>query len=230
MGEYPAKVAEDTWVQVKDLWQRGFSLVAIAETVPGSPHISNISRRAKKEQWIRVRKKAPTARPAKSAKQEKRSERATQTVQPRPWVATDLSDKRNSLSDKDDLKLQVIESLKEGSTFRIAAAAAGVNENTLKNWRTADADFETACRQARAQFAQRNIARVNDAASEDWRAATWLLEKHPDTREEFKSAETAKGGGGIQVILQIPRSADEARDIVGQVIEHGRAEALPDPQ
>jgi hypothetical protein len=221
---------DETWTQIKDLWQRGYGLVRIAEAIPNSPHISNISRRAKREQWIRIHKKAPGAKPAKSAKQEKQADGATQTVPVRAWVPTGLSDKRNSLLDKDDLKLQVIESLKEGSTFKIASAAAGVKENTLIGWRKADPEFETACRQARAQFAQRNIARVNNAASEDWRAATWLLEKHPDTREEFKSAETAKGGGGIQVILQIPRSADEARDIVGQVIEHGRAEALPEPE
>lgn len=220
----------DDWILIKDLFQKGYSLAAIRQAVPEAPHESNICRRAKKEGWIRATRQKPPGTRKRSLTRKPEPVAETQQAKPgKPleWVKTPLSTSRSCLRDNSDLKVQVIESLKAGSTFKIAAAAAGVNEGTLINWRRADPDFETACRQARAQWAQSRIENVNVAADEDWRAATWLLERHPETRDEFRGAEAAKGGG-LTVVLNIPRSDAELRQVQGAIIDQLPEKSGPD--
>lgn len=105
-----------------------------------------------------------------------------------------------------DTKRLILEYLQDGLSQKRAAALAGVAEHSVINWRKADEAFDAACRQAAQVFAKRhigNIARAGDIG--DWRASAYLLERHPETKQDFGGTNTARlGAGGIQVILNVP--------------------------
>ena len=55
--------------------------------------------------------------------------------------------------------------------------------------------------QARADFCKDKIRNINGAG--DWKASAYLLERHPDTREDFAPAIGGRGGS-IQITVNMP--------------------------
>ena len=87
-----------------------------------------------------------------------------------------------SARDRKDLVLDV---LKEGGTFKLAAARIGIGDRALRNWRADDPEFEVQCRMAQAEHCMEQIANVRRAAKDDYRAALAILKHHRLTREDF---------------------------------------------
>ena len=83
---------------------------------------------------------------------------------------------------------RIIEAIRQGMTYRLAAQYGGIADSTLRDWlkRGADGDeqfvaFSAAVRQAEAEGAYANLVAITQ--SPDWRARAWILEhRHP---EEF---------------------------------------------
>ncbi len=100
-------------------------------------------------------------------------------------------------------KAVILQNVRNGVGLGIAAQAAGVHENTLYNWRQSDVAFGEAILAARAAFIQTNIKRVNDAGERDWKAASYLLERSPETKDQFSQKSE---GGGTTIVLKIDRT------------------------
>jgi hypothetical protein len=98
----------------------------------------------------------------------------------------------------------------EGATYELAAAAAGVSDTTLRTWRTNDPVFDAACKAKRAAWLTSKVKQIDDAP--DWKAAAYLLERAPETREQFGQKQDS---GGVQIILNITREEPS-----GIVIDH----------
>jgi lambda repressor-like predicted transcriptional regulator len=65
-----------------------------------------------------------------------------------------------------------------GTTYRLAAQAAGINENTFKNWKRDYPEFEEIVAMAEGKAAMRWLARIEQAAADGvWQAAAWKLER-----------------------------------------------------
>jgi transposase-like protein len=83
---------------------------------------------------------------------------------------------------------QLVAVLRAGNYIGVAARAAGVGERTLREWMqrgTSDAERERPFREFRERVEAalsegevRNVALIAAAASENWLAAAWLLERH----------------------------------------------------
>lgn len=77
-----------------------------------------------------------------------------------------------------EVEKRILDALRVGATQKDAAAAAGIGENTLDDWKRADQDFRDAVTRAEGACAARMAARLYQEAAKDegdWRAAeSWL--------------------------------------------------------
>lgn len=89
---------------------------------------------------------------------------------------------------------QACASLKMGATIELAAASIGISRRTWYRWlqrgeegERAYRRFYTAIQQAEVAGALEALERINGAASTDWKAAAWLLERrHGYTRDQYE--------------------------------------------
>jgi transposase len=73
---------------------------------------------------------------------------------------------------------RVLEALRAGSSYRDAAEYAGIDEDTLGNWRKRYSDFSEAVVAAEAGVAIRAVLTIRQAFTEgDWKAAAFWLER-----------------------------------------------------
>lgn len=111
----------------------------------------------------------------------------------------------------------VLNHLRNGVTFEIAARAAGVSDRTVRMWREDDPTFEMACQASRAAFVASKIEQINDAP--DWKAAAYLLERAPETKDQYGT----KQGESPMIVLNITRETPQGITIDGRAIESGKA-------
>lgn len=98
---------------------------------------------------------------------------------------------------------RLLAALEAGATLRMAAAAAGVSEDTLARWRKADADLQADIETAEARGAVRALEVIQAAAAAGtWQAAAWMLERRypadygrrvPPAEDTSKELETVVG-------------------------------------
>ncbi|WP_448539831.1 terminase small subunit-like protein [Roseiflexus sp.] len=104
----------------------------------------------------------------------------------------------------------ILDTLRRGASLAAAAAAAGVNPDTVLNWRRARRVFAIAVERAMAEGALRALDAIWTAAeSGDWRAAAWLLERRYP--EDYGRQVTDARVQGALTIRIIDESSD--RDV-----------------
>jgi transposase len=87
---------------------------------------------------------------------------------------------------------RIIQAVEVGATYRLAAAYAGITDDTLTNWRKRYSDFSERLVAAEGRAGIRWLSRIEEAAKDDWRAAAWKLERrHPE--EYGKSVQQLEG-------------------------------------
>lgn len=74
-------------------------------------------------------------------------------------------------------EMEVVAHVASGLPVQQAAARIGVNRSTLWRWRRDDEQLDKALLMARATFLARQVERIDKAAEDDWKAASWLLER-----------------------------------------------------
>jgi transposase-like protein len=77
----------------------------------------------------------------------------------------------------EDRAERVLEAIKAGATRRAAAGHAGIDEDTLQNWRRRYSGFSEAIARAEHDVEVRCTATILKASNDDWRAASWWLER-----------------------------------------------------
>ena len=95
-----------------------------------------------------------------------------------------------------ELQEGIIAALNAGCYLEPAAARVGVSKNTLYDWVRRGvrektgmyAEFSDAVEKAMAAAETAGIARIRQAAGEDWRAMAWWLERRYQTKWGRKSA------------------------------------------
>jgi len=75
-----------------------------------------------------------------------------------------------------------LDAIKVGSTQRLAASFAGVDEDTIIRWRKRFAEFADAIKEAEGGAVVGWLAKIERAANDgNWQAAAWKLERrYPD--------------------------------------------------
>ncbi len=95
---------------------------------------------------------------------------------------------------------RVVELIRAGNYLEVAATAAGIHRSTLYRWMRHGRDqkrgryrkFLNQVEKAQAEAESRDVALIAKAASEDWRAAAWRLERKAPRRY----------GPGVQLAVQ----------------------------
>jgi hypothetical protein len=80
---------------------------------------------------------------------------------------------------------RIIEALRAGTTYEIAAQYAGISRSTLYEWIKKGESFETGVyrsfydniKKAEAEGAVVHLGTIAQASKKDWKAAAWLLER-----------------------------------------------------
>jgi hypothetical protein len=186
------------WNGIRSLYEGGRTAYELGK-LPGNPSKQAILKRAKREGW---RAGNAVAEPATKA----------------PGRAVAFNG--------DAQKGIVLTHLRDGMPFRYAALAAGVTDRTVRNWRDNDSSFSEACQTAIAQFTAEQLANIRDAGKRDWKASMALLERHPDTREDFAPARSS-GSPGLEIVLNINRDGPSPTTVEGTATPIDAPRSLP---
>ena len=103
----------------------------------------------------------------------------------------------------------ILDDLSCGVPVHLAAQAVGMSGDDLTTWGEDDTQFAQALSAARARGHVKRIKLI-DAAGErgDWKAASWLIERHQETRDDF-GQRGSSGGGNLTVIFNWGREVPE---------------------
>ncbi len=209
------------WVDIQKRWCAGETSSSIARSLPpndqGKRPISRqaIDERAQRGGWIRGvdPDKIAQARelPACKALQAVADARLQQ---PDIKVPRAVAVMRGWGKKTPETIASILSDIELGISEAKSAQHAGIADTTWLRWKADDADLMALVEQARAQFLRKNLNRIDRAAEKtDWKAAMTLIERSPNTREDFKSPEAAgKAGVTIQVVLNIPRAETQPGD------------------
>lgn len=119
----------------------------------------------------------------------------------------------------EELIEKLLMAIELGASLRTACNVCCISENTLRDWRKSDKDLNEKVTEAIGKRSLYLIGRVRAGATEDWRAAAWMLEKtDPDFQEKPKS--TMVHEGRIEVVVTyVERSieGDYAKDQEGLI-------------
>jgi transposase len=105
------------------------------------------------------------------------------------------------------LQKKICDMIEAGNYMHHAAQAAGIGKSTLNQWirkgeegQEPYAAFAAAVARARAQAVDSLVSTIRTAAVDDWRAASWLLERgHVADFGAKRIEHTGKHGSPIQV-------------------------------
>lgn len=184
------------WPEIEVRYRAGESAYALGKCYDVSKQA--IHKRARKEGW---------SQPAKVTKA------ATNGWLTMDNWSTDLAS-RDAYSPES--AATILENIKQGATFKLAAAAIGIHADTLTDWRKASPNFWRAIEKAQATFALRHVGNIAKAGDKgDWRASDRLLQSHPMTKEDFQD----KQSGGVSITFNINRAAPQEIEAAHKVID-----------
>lgn len=126
-----------------------------------------------------------------------------------------------------------LDAVRLGSTYRLAAAYAGISHETYANWLDSKPEFFAAVKEAEGVAVVGWLAKIEKAANDgNWQAAAWKLERRlPEDfgRKDRQSVElTGKDGGPIELDSD-PHKAIASR-IAGLAARFGTSEVDSEPQ
>ena len=139
-----------------------------------------------------------------------------------------------------ELAEQLVSLLRAGNHIAAAARAVGISEQTFRVWmrRGGAGDnpyvgFRERVEHARGQAEVRHVTQVAQAASEDWRAATWMLERQlrqaaDDDAEPIDTAalaELAEAGARAEAEATLQAIGEEVELSVGAIDRYALAVA-----
>jgi hypothetical protein len=164
------------WSLIKRLYTGGQTAYAISK-MEGMPTKQAVMYRAKREGWDTVKAEAKELLP----------------------LVSDDESKAGRIA-------RILERLENGATHRLAALSEGIADNTWRLWRQNDPLLASKAEEAQARYVARMAGHIDTAAQNDWKAAAWRLERHPQARDELKPRETKGDNQGLTVVIGIDRT------------------------
>ncbi len=126
---------------------------------------------------------------------------------------------RPSIQLNEAMQLRICEAFRVGASVAHAAKYAGVSRKTLQRWiKRGKTQENSACRQlwqdiekARAELVISLLLRINHAASKNWKAAAWKLERlYPKLYGKSAVADADENiDAEVEDADQYPHTADE---------------------
>jgi len=118
---------------------------------------------------------------------------------------------------------RILDGLRLGMTYKLAAQYGSLAERTLYDWLAADAQFSQDCKDAEASNAAQALAHIVKAARDgNWTAGAWLLER----RHRYTKTEKIEHSGEVRTVRVDLTGADvEELDRLAEAVL-----AEPEPQ
>jgi len=183
------------WFAIRAMFEAGDSISSIAKH-EGMPSKQAISVRSRAEKWRVL------------------GRQSRQLTQRQPSIPVSTEAEVIPFDGLDDKQRAIVQEIADGATQRLAGQMYGVHETTLSNWKNTVPGFAHAILAAKAAKVRRRLSKIDESA--DWRAAGWLMERDPDSRDEFSPPNAGKGfmtGNTFNVLghvnLGIEREAKE---------------------
>ncbi len=169
------------WPEIARRYREGESAYALSKTYPVSK--AGILKRAKREGWTRD---AALPTPTPSGGVLALGERTSQNMR------------------------LILEDIAAAVPVNIAAQAVGMTSDGVDAWAIDDPGFAKQLSAAKARGHVKRIKLIDSAGERgDWKAAGWLIERHAETRNEFRSSGNNNQGGGITINFRFARDADQ---------------------
>lgn len=103
---------------------------------------------------------------------------------------------------------KIIQAIDMGATQELAAGFGGISTDTFHVWRDRYPDFAAKLREAEGRAAVKWLAKIEAAATDDWKAAAWKLERrHPHAYGKTVSEQQHSGEVGIRRYIGVDLSA-----------------------
>lgn len=117
----------------------------------------------------------------------------------------------------------VLAALRVGATYRHAAAAGGISDDTLARWRKRNAGFAADVQRVEAEVLKNALTCINSAAAAgNWHAAAWLLaRRYPEDYGTRVTRHEGKDGGPVETKVRLvyeDMTDDTRRDIIRRVL------------
>jgi len=172
------------WLDIRRRYEAGEGPRPIARSLGGAITHPAIIYRAKKEGWG----KPPTGK---------------------EMVITNFpAYESQGHKDTPEVRTTVLQCLRDGMSQSASAEYSGIHRDTLSKWANVDDVFRQQIRIAVRQFQMRNVRVIDGAAQRgDWRAASYQLEHHPDTKEDYAPSQSVNPL--VSVVLNIDRGEPE---------------------
>lgn len=188
------------WPLIRTRFEAGESLGQISRSLGGHPSKQAISKRARKEGW-------QVYDPG---------EKAVDVVDGVDAPLMLLSSGQWGKCTPEN-KARVINALREGATYKIAAALIGISDRTLREWRQKDPGFAAMCEAAQAEDMQETMATLKRMSRTDPNIAKFRAQRHRLTRDEYGNDEpdrfignTFNVLGRLSLGIERPRKPIEA--------------------
>lgn len=120
---------------------------------------------------------------------------------------------------------RIIQAIDQGATHELACAYAGISVDTMANWRVRYSEFSDQLREAEGRAAVKWLAKIEQAANVDWKAAAWKLERrHPQMYGKSVHDLTVNHGGTItHAHRDMSAFTDDEIDALAAVAERVKA-------
>ena len=183
-------------------WDRGRRLYEEGATLKDTAAALGVTRqsieyRIKKQGWVGPREVTRLEWRQRLVRQ-----RAEKAAVAGGVVLTDEDADRVEMESLPEIKKRACEFAALGGSRNMIAQMLAVKMSDLNAWMATDRVFEARFRLANLASARKRIEQIEAAGDKDWRAAAWLLERSPATKEEFSELKSAPGGGP-QIIVQV---------------------------
>lgn len=108
----------------------------------------------------------------------------------------------------------ICQALKNGVPPRQAVKGVGMRVETYDAWRDEDSSFRQKTDEAVSEWINSKYNQVNEAGERDWKAASEMLARHPETKGDWGALTGGGGGQGINVTINVPGPKQEELDQV----------------
>lgn len=102
---------------------------------------------------------------------------------------------------------KIMEAIRSGATYELAAGYAGITFQTFNEWRKAKPEFSDALTRAEGAGAMTWLQMIEAAAPVDWRAAAWKLEhRYPHMYGKTVQAQEHSGAMDVRFVVPTPET------------------------
>lgn len=104
---------------------------------------------------------------------------------------------------------KIIQAIDMGATFELAAGYGGISTSTFYDWVEKKSEFSDALKLAEGRAAVKWLAKIEAAASEQWQAAAWKLERrYPHSYGKTVQENQVTGKDGAPLVITLAERPD----------------------